>query len=211
MVQSTGITHLNKVGGPDLISYKYPNFNRGRVSPEVMREIGFEDCDYISLELPWEIWKEIAPLWPMELHVPCRDPLDHFMSQCNHKGIEWNCEDDTWNQDSTTLWDQIDACLVGMDRFNFLLTRIDQLQLKCFTPIPIEPYLEYMDQYLQRKRIPMPYIHRSSNTPRIKATECIWKNTALAERVLKYLRGYDYYRWCQECLGTENDLLSPKG
>jgi hypothetical protein len=74
--------------------------------------------------------------------------------------------------------------------------------------VPIEPYLEYMDQFLQRKRIETQYIHReSSYSPRNKATECIWKNDDVANRVLKILQTYDYYGWCQECLGSENDLL----
>ena len=29
--------------------------------------------------------------WPMEFHVPCRDSLDHLLSQCNDRHITFNC------------------------------------------------------------------------------------------------------------------------
>ncbi len=204
MVESTGVADLNKVGGPDLISNKYKDFNRGRVKPDIMQEIGFEDCDYISLELPWDTWTGIAQMWPLELHVPCRDPLDHLMSQCNHRKKEFDC-------DSNDIPGQVDDCLIGADRFDNSLIQMNHLTLKCFNPIPIEPYLEYMNRYLQKKRIQTSYVHRTSNLPRIKASECIWKNKAMADLVLKILNGYDYYRWCQQCMGSQNDLMSAGG
>ena len=43
----------------DSISLLYPTFHRGRVPLELMWERGFEDCDWISLEAPWEQWLEI--------------------------------------------------------------------------------------------------------------------------------------------------------
>lgn len=202
MVESTGVADLTKVGGPDLVSYKYNGFNRGRVKPEIMQEIGFEDCDYISLELPWNTWTSIAEMWPLELHVPCREPLDHLMSQCNHRGIEFDC-------DAKDMAGQVDDCLIAVNRFDLSLVKMEHVQLKCFNPMPIEPYLEYMDQYLQRKRIPTAYVHRTSNIPRIKTTECIWKNKHVADQVLKMLMVYDYYRWCRDCIGREHDLTLP--
>ena len=55
-----------------------------------MKSVGFEDCDYITTEV-----KEGYNFWiqnfgdarvhgvPVELHVPCRDRIEHVMSQCN--------------------------------------------------------------------------------------------------------------------------------
>ena len=71
----------------------------------------------------------------------------------------------------------------------------------------MKPYLKYMDQFLQRKRVETPYIHRSSNLPRQKDHECIWNNTEVANQVLDHLHTLYYYRWCEKCIGSENDLL----
>ena len=62
---------------------------RSRVFLPIKQEIGFEDCDYISAETSWSFWRDTFGNGrfhglKMELHVPCRDRLDHLMSQCNH-------------------------------------------------------------------------------------------------------------------------------
>jgi hypothetical protein len=48
---------------------------------------------FSSIE-PWEAWqKYIAPqVDNLELHVPCRDPIDHLLSMCNHRGIQFQCD-----------------------------------------------------------------------------------------------------------------------
>ncbi len=197
---ATGGTINVKDGGPDIISERRKEFNRGRVPPSIMYEIGFEDCDYISLEIGWSIWPSIALVAPLELHVPCRDPVDHLMSQCNHRRIKFDCQ-------ANNLRQQVQHCLITPDRFHTNLTREQGLSLKCFNPAPMEPYLEYMDQFLERKRIETSYYHRDSNTPRKKDKECIWQYPDIKERVLKILYESDYYRWCKDCIGSENELV----
>lgn len=187
-------------GGPDIISGIYEGYNRGRVPPGVMDEIGYEDCDYVSLESHWSAWRSVAQVWPLELHVPCRDPLEHLMSQCNHRHKKFDCN-------ATNLRQQVQSCLVKPERFHANLTQVANLTLKCFNPSPMQPYLEYMDPLLERKRIQTPYIHRDSNQPRHKEKECIWENSKVAHRVRQILLGYDYYQWCDGCMGGENDLL----
>ena len=59
-----------------------------------MKEEGFEDCDWISLEEPAGTWPKFfqnREKWPLEFHVPCREPLDHFLSMCNHKNRQFDC------------------------------------------------------------------------------------------------------------------------
>lgn len=85
---------------------------------------------------------------------------------------------------------------------------IPNTTLKCFNPIPIDPYTDYMSQFLQRKRIESIYIHRETNKPRNKSAECIWNNPEVAERVLEILTSFDYYKFCDDCMGSQNDLLA---
>ena len=165
----------------------------------VMREIGFENCDYISLESNWQEWIDIAKIWPLELHVPCRDPIEHLMSKCNFRNHRFNCN-------ASNLVNEIKRCAVKEDRFHGKLTQLDNVTLKCFPAAPVKPYLEYMDQYLQKRRVKTNYIHRSTNKQRKKENECIWNNQTLANTVLKVLLSQDYYRWCNGCMGSKNDL-----
>ncbi len=197
---TTGVTIDVNNGGPDIISEQIEGKNRGRVPLYIMFEVGFEDCDYISLESDWSVWSRIALAAPLELHVPCRDPLDHLMSQCNHRRIDFDCE-------TTNLRHQVQKCFVKPTRFHANLTLEHEMSLRCFNPTPIEPYLEYMDQFLERKRIETSYYHRDSNTPRKKDKECIWQHPEIKERVLEILYESDYYRWCNNCIGSENELV----
>ena len=73
MAASDGNPHKVK----DSIRTQFQGYGRERVPLPVMDEIGFEDCDFISMESNWPFWRRFEdwPL-PLELHVPCRDPLD---------------------------------------------------------------------------------------------------------------------------------------
>ncbi|KAL7559642.1 hypothetical protein ACA910_006240 [Epithemia clementina (nom. ined.)] len=184
-------------------------WNRGRVPQKVVDEIGYENCDYISLELPWQEWsKRFDASDNIELHVPCRDPLVHLLSNCNHRHINFNCQ-------APDLIKVITKCFKYMDRFDVNLSQIlrndsttnsatyGHSRFKCFDAIPVEPYLDYMGQRLQRKRKPAQYAHRSTNLKRNQQRECLLQpnNKALAEQVEQLLlKHYDYFAWCQDCL-----------
>jgi hypothetical protein len=205
---NSGETLVKKIAAKseDLISKQFKKGDRGKVPGQIMQEIGFEDCDYISAESPWRFWKQFNnEEWPwpssLELHVPCRDPLKHLMSQCNHRSKHFNCT-------AENLPHEISNCMLVISRFSRALEKQKNIDLKCFNPIPMEPYLEYMGERLQRKRIEASFFHRDSNTPRDKGSECIWNEPDVAKQVRAImLAEYDYYGWCEECLGSKDDLL----
>ncbi|KAL7462255.1 hypothetical protein ACHAXS_002640 [Conticribra weissflogii] len=177
-------------------------YNRGSVPIEVSNEIGFDDCDYIALEHNYEIWMEIAQDWPLELHVPCRDPLEHLMSQCNFKFREFNCE-------AEDLENEVKSCMVHIsNRFNSELEHDTSIHLKCFNPIPVDRYLDYMGTLLQPKRIQSEYIHRESNKPRNKTAECLWTaGEEFKTKVYDILMAMDYYNFCSRCMGSKHELI----
>jgi hypothetical protein len=186
----------------DLISQQHKDHNRGRVPLSVMKEIGFEDCDYISLEAYWRTWEAFKESPSLELHVPCRDPLIHLMSQCNHNEKRFNCA-------TNDLLGEISNCILADSRFSRALGKQQNVNLKCFNPIPIEPYLEYMSERLQRKRIESTHAHRDTNMPRDKKLECIWYEPDVANQVRDImLQESDLYGWCNECMGSKDDLLA---
>ena len=106
---------VQMVGRGDLIQRHYKGYNRGRIPMGIMGEIGFENCDYISLEDDWKEWlpflTDDKPWDVLELHVPCRDPLPHITSQCNFRRQTFDC-------DAKDLKKSIKKCLVKSNRFS---------------------------------------------------------------------------------------------
>lgn len=196
----------------------YAPYSRHRVPHFVMDEIGYEDCDFISNELPWKFWRDKLPLSlfaqhdiPMEFHIPCRDPIDHLMSQCNHRKRIFNCTADS-------LEKEVGACVLGMDRFSFqLLEHFQSLEkslgLKstfyCFDGMAIDGYVHHMGNRLQPKRLSPVHTHRPFNDERRRDLECIWKmDDAFRQKIWwLLLEKYEYYQFCDSCMKSTNQLV----
>ena len=194
--------HTERENTGDLVNKQMRNFNRGRVPLHIMHEIGFEDCDYISLETGWDEWSKIqkAVGASIELHIPCREPIDHLMSMCSMLNRAFNCKGN--------MKLEIRKCMLELNRFNDVLARNVKLDLKCFNPIPIDPYIEYMGDRLQGKRKEGLYIHRDTNRLRNKDKECIWRMPDIERKVRDILvNDYGFFRFCDVCLGTEKELM----
>ena len=179
-----------------------PGYTRGRVHPTMMSEIGYEDCDYISHETSWTFWPTMFQKWPfpIELHVPCREPLSHLMSMCNFKQVAFNCSGD--------IDKEIEKCLVEMDRFSTKLTNgFHNIDVKCFAAESIEKYIDYMSTILQPRKIRSEYVFVHTNQPRNRRDECIWKDDKIMEATKSYLLNIDYYKFCHACMTSESDLL----
>jgi hypothetical protein len=179
-------------------------WNRNAVPDPLMLERGYDDCDYIAQELDADWWEMLYSQWKMELHIPCREPLGHLMSMCNFIDHEFDC--------------QAQDLLVELEKCNLFLTRMGpelsnradaRFKLKCFNPIPPQPYLAYMGTILQRKRVEADYVHRESNRQRNKDKECIWKESQeFRDKVANTLRRqYLYYAFCGQCMGSKDELL----
>jgi hypothetical protein len=190
----------------DSISLKYPGYHRERVPPNIMNEIGFEDCDFISQEMDWRFWRRFEdwPL-PLELHVPCRDPLDHLMSQCNHKSVAFNCVNAARGPKS--LASEVNRCKIQLYRFAWDLLSLNNTRVKCYDfSDQFSRYLTHMDKVLQKKRIPAKFIRWETNRPRNKKNECIWSKPELKKDVVDHLRkNYDYYGFCDACLNQPSN------
>lgn len=191
----------------DMTTKMVKGYNRGRIPADVQREIGYEDCDYVSAEVSFPFWKRIVddlpkhPHFDLELHVPCRSPVDWLMSMCNHQKKQYNCK-------HSVVEEAVEECLMEMNRFEQKPLR-SNTKLKCFNPIPIDPYLEYMGSILQPRRFVNEYLHKDTNTKRNKTEECIHSNSTLKAKVEDYLvKNVAVFKFCHECMGTKNDLLA---
>ena len=205
-------TTTNFKGIKDSITKIIPGygFHRGRVPFVVMIESGFEDCDWISFEKEAVMWGKLFNPWhtPLELHLPCRDPLDHLMSQCNHDRKQFNCN-------TTNLGKEIDNCIMNGDRFNYKLVNGQILpngNVKCYDyQVQFTKYINYMNDILQMKKLQSVYVQTETNTARNKSAECVWGSglTELRENIIAYLmQKYDYYSFCDSCIGSKRDLFA---
>ena len=182
-------------------------FSRDRVRWSIVHEIGYEDCDFISNEELHTFWIQFEHFHniSMELHLPCRDPIDHLMSQCNYREISFNCE----NGSEKKLIESIESCLLFPDRFGYNLTKLENVHVKCYDfRQQFSTYMDYISGKLQPRRLVSEYVQRETNRHREKENECIWKDKGLMQRVEKYLvKNVEYYKFCKECLGSDNDIL----
>lgn len=191
----------------DIYSNRSRGYHRGRVPARFMDEIGYENCDYVSQELSYQWWIPRFKDWPfpVELHLPCRDPIDHFMSLCNFHNVTVRCDD------KTNVKQVVRSCVKQMNRFNVKLAQ--QFSVKCFESSPqrTDDYFTLMHGLLQRKKIPAKFMRRETNKSRRKSEECIWTDKPLREAFRsRLMKANDYYSFCDQCIGSENDLLASK-
>ena len=176
-VNSSGMTSvLGRTNFKDIYGHKSGGFNsRGSFGQDNLLEIGIENCDFIANEGGWPFWTAVAATLGahqrrLELHVPCRDPVDHLMSMCNFHGNEFDC-----SLRDSDLFKNIDRCLLFMSRFGDGLKRVRNIDLRCFdNALTFSEYLPFMSKRLQRKKIEASYVYRTSNEERKRAMECIW-------------------------------------
>ena len=65
---------------------------RYRVMFDIMDNIGFYYCDIICDDILWKFWLQFNQLHNtlMKLHLPCRDPIHHIMTQCHSRHKSFN-------------------------------------------------------------------------------------------------------------------------
>jgi hypothetical protein len=186
---------------------------RSRVFFPTMKEIGFEDCDYISVERDWQFWKEYFGNGTfhglrMELHVPCRNRIDHLMSMCNHKREKITCDAKTEEE----LIESVRKCVLGLGRYNHDMLK--HFDVKCFDfKKQFTEYTKYMSGILQKRRFQSTHVvKKETNLPRSKTDECIWENVTVLEKVEKYLlETFPYYQFCNICMGSKNEITAANG
>ena len=148
-----------------------------------MSDIGYEDCDWLSQETHWQFWRKFQN-WTVEFHLPCRDPIDHLLSMCNHRERVFNCS-------SSDLIAEVERCSLEHDRYSDTLNSSSDFpnaRLKCYNMSMTSTYIEYMGTILQKKRRQAEYLYRPTNEPRDMSTECLLHNATARTRVERRLR-----------------------
>jgi len=201
-------------------------------------EIGFEDCDYISRESSASrSWNSINQQLNnkyqnfqkekgienttniiMELHIPCRDPIDHLLSMANHKArsikqVIYDCIG--FESNDTLLEQEVERGYFDMGRFskdwlymNAAQVNKDNIRIRCFNTIPVESYMAYMDPLLQKRRIPANYYPHATNPTRNKTNECVLDLPEETKDKIRMImnKNHPYMKFCNRCMGTEQEL-----
>jgi len=188
---------------------RFSNSTHRQNTPDIMIKRGFDKCDYIAMEVPSTLWRKIIDRHrPLEMHIPCRDPIDHLMSMCAFRYKHFHC--DVTNKE---LQIQVDGCIQDvLERFSMDMAPSPNFTMKCFSsPSKIDGYIEYMGKKLQKKQIQDEYFVPFNKWLRHKETECIWEkaNTGLRKRLEELLMNHksQYFKYCKDCIGSEHDLL----
>ncbi|KAL7553682.1 hypothetical protein ACHAWF_018044 [Thalassiosira exigua] len=126
------------------------------------------------------------------------------MSKCNHKRKRLDCN----SSSDEAFFQSIDECLAGSFNPRGFFHLLDHFNVKCFNfSNQFTNYVDYMSQILQPKRFESEQsLKRETNKPRKKDKECIWKSQKLQEKAEEYLLKFDYYKFCSQCMGTENEI-----
>jgi hypothetical protein len=173
---------------------QYTNqWSESRVPIETMFKRGFADCKYISLEAEHSIWKSIAKLGPIELHLPCRRPFEHFLSTCNHRGYNL--------QPTTPLETALTKCDTEVgSRFSVILNNTANMSLKCYSfESQFGDYLGKLAQFLPHRKSSVSYVFRPTNKVNTYKTS-YFPDEFVKNMTKKLLNTYDYYRFCDWCL-----------
>ena len=100
---------------------RYPEYGLDRVHPQRMASWGFHNCAFISLETTWKGLGKLANAPTIKaktsLMIPCRDPVDHLLSQCNHRELNFTNLSTTFGNCSAV----IAHCSFGWDRYDHAL------------------------------------------------------------------------------------------
>lgn len=190
--------YKDKLHQKDSITRLYPNsyFSRLCIPLSIMLERGFENCDYLSIEQNIFFWQRFKE-WPrkLELHLPCRDPVEHFLSQVNHRGLNIDC---------STFVPSKDA-----HNYTFFLDRRFKIEnIPSFASIKCMKFEDQFTIYPKRiglrKKNPeavFPNMKiRSKSAARNREQECILTNRTLRNELEKHLlETYDYYKFCSTC------------
>lgn len=166
-------------------------WSRLRVPISIMEERGYEDCDWLSNEISMEWWQKFKN-WtdPLVFHLPCRDPIDHFMSQANYRNIKINCSKFDFNN--------VEKIMVFPNRFQASLSL-------SIAPVRCIHFEKQFSEYpkllgLQKKKIVGKLHALKTNKDRKRHDECIWGNITLQQQLRDYLvQNYDYYNFCLTC------------
>jgi len=171
-----------------------------------MTKKGFHDCTLVSHERDWKAWGEqVLPDHKFHANatkvmlLPCRDPLEHFFSQCNYN-----------HHNATKIFANVTSCeeginecgLVFPNRFNIkMIQSWDKVVL--FKHSAIDSVYSLLDNHIPvRKFLLESKFDPSTNAKRKPENEKLSKICSKEKLVEALRKKWGYYNFCDKLRGS---------
>jgi len=193
----------------------HPGYGLDRVHPARMSKWGWHNCALITHETSWQHLGNIAndTVWYMDgpnissaripqtkLLVPCRDPVDHMLSQCNHRRLNF-----------TNLTIKFGNCSSVIDRCKVQWNRYDHRLISYFDKVVLFEYddfnsvIQYLDESLPKRVFDLDDSANGffrTNKDRSRENEIFTPQCPEEELRQTLLQAWSYYRLCDAFLGA---------
>jgi len=190
---------------------QFPGFGLDRVAPERMNEWGFHNCAFISHEIGAVGFKKAVQLNIFKNATktgifPCREPVEHLLSQCNFQGVNLTSLISN-NYDCAEL---ISRCSVEWNRYDdSLLDVFDRVIL--FKYDDFGPLIARLDETLPRRVITLPGDgYFKTNPPRDTQNERFGASCNISTMRQHLMRSWSYYTFCDTFLGEASYIELPR-
>jgi len=194
----------------------HPGYGLDRVHPARMVEWGWHNCALISHEASWKYLGNIAndTVWYMDgpnmssaripqtkLLVPCRDPVDHLLSQCNYRRLNFTSLTITLGNCSSV----IDRCKVAWNRYDHrIVSYFDKVVL--FKHNDFDSVIQHLDESLPKRVFDLDDSSNGffrTNKDRSRENEFFTPQCPEGELREALLQAWSYYRLCDAFLDAK--------
>jgi len=187
---------------------KTKKYGRDVVHPNRMMDWGLFNCALLSPEasmdqLEQQVRESFLTSVPKVALVPCREPVDHFLSECNMKHLnvtqlfqEGSCEKSA------------SKCYIAHNRFNFSRLHIFE-KVVLFKYDSFDAVANFLDEYLPIRAVQLENEGKVLRTNRLRQRESErLPGICSKARLEAHLRSeWEYYDFCDKLLGHELQVL----
>jgi hypothetical protein len=189
----------------------FKGYGLDRVHPTRMQSWGLHNCVFISHEIAVPAFTRMVQL-TVFLNVtktgiiPCREPLDHLLSQCNHKGVNLT----KLSSNNSTCAEIVSRCSVAWNRYDdSLLDVFDRVIL--FKYDDFDALLARLDRTVPRRVIALEdKKYFRTNRPRNTQNEEFGMSCSISTLREHLMRKWSYYRLCDNFLGEASYIELPR-
>ena len=187
-----------------------PEFGRNSWHPEwsfaSMVSKGFHDCTLVSHERNWDAWvKDVLPDHKFHANatkvmlLPCRNPLEHFFSQCNYN-----------KRNATKIFANVTSCEEGIDKCGLVQQgRFNRKMIQSWDKVVLFKYSAFdslfslLDNHIpSRKFLLDSKFDPSTNADRKPENEKLTETCSKEIVVQALKKKWSYYSFCDKLRGN---------
>ena len=167
---------------------------------------GFHDCTLVSYERNWDDWvKDVLPDHKFHANatkvmlLPCRNPLEHFFSQCNYN-----------NRNATKIFANVTSCEEGINKCGLVEQgRFNRKMIQSWDKVVLFKYSAFdslfslLDNHIPlRKFLLESKFDPSTNADRKPENEKLTETCSKEIVVQALKKKWSYYSFCDKLRGN---------